>query len=68
MQNPPFKSLLDGIGNGVGYSIVLLVVGFFRELLGSGKLFGKVVHTPRHRGRLVHAERPNAALTRERSS
>lgn len=43
MQNPPMKSLLDGIGNGLGYSLVLLVVGFFRELLGSGKLFGKVV-------------------------
>jgi len=43
MQNPPMKSLLDGIGNGLGYSLVLLVVGFFRELLGSGKLFGQVV-------------------------
>ena len=43
MQNPPMKSLLDGIGNGLGYSLVLLIVGFFRELLGSGKLFGKVV-------------------------
>jgi Na+-transporting NADH:ubiquinone oxidoreductase subunit D len=43
MQNPPFKSLLDGIGNGLGYSLVLLVVGFFRELLGAGKLFGKSI-------------------------
>jgi Na+-transporting NADH:ubiquinone oxidoreductase subunit D len=43
MQNPPFKSLLDGIGNGLGYSVVLLAVGFFRELFGSGKLFGHEV-------------------------
>lgn len=40
MQNPPVDSFLDGIGNGLGYSIILLAVGFFRELLGSGKLFG----------------------------
>jgi Na+-transporting NADH:ubiquinone oxidoreductase subunit D len=40
MQNPPGKSLLDGIGNGLGYSVVLLAVAFFRELLGSGKLYG----------------------------
>ncbi len=43
MQNPPGKSLLDGLGNGLGYSAVLLIVGFFRELLGSGKLFGHEV-------------------------
>jgi len=40
MQNPPMASLLDGIGNGLGYSLILIVVGFFRELLGAGKLFG----------------------------
>ncbi|MBU0553849.1 NADH:ubiquinone reductase (Na(+)-transporting) subunit D [Myxococcota bacterium] len=40
MQNPPGLSALDGLGNGFGYSIVLLFVGFFRELFGSGKLFG----------------------------
>ena len=33
-------SLLDGIGNALGYSFILLVVGFFRELIGSGKLWG----------------------------
>ena len=43
MQNPPFDSLLDGIGNGLGYSLILLIVGFFRELGGSGKLFGHQV-------------------------
>ena len=40
MQNGPVASFLDGIGNGLGYSLVLMVVAFFRELLGAGKLFG----------------------------
>ena len=40
MQNPPIASLIDGIGNGFGYGLVLLLVGFFRELFGSGKLYG----------------------------
>ena len=40
MQNGPKLSLLDGLGNGLGYSVVLLAVAFFRELFGSGKLFG----------------------------
>ena len=40
MKNPPVASFIDGIGNGLGYSVVLLSVGFFRELFGSGKLFG----------------------------
>lgn len=40
MKNKPWMSFLDGIGNGLGYSIVLIFVGFFRELIGSGKLFG----------------------------
>lgn len=40
MKNPPLMSFFDGIGNGLGYSLILLSVGFFRELLGTGKLFG----------------------------
>ncbi|MDG1938318.1 MAG: NADH:ubiquinone reductase (Na(+)-transporting) subunit D [Pseudomonadales bacterium] len=40
MKNPPWPSFLDGFGNGLGYSVVLLFVAFFRELLGAGKLFG----------------------------
>lgn len=40
MKNPPIPSLMDGIGNGLGYSVVLLAVGFVRELFGSGSLFG----------------------------
>jgi Na+-transporting NADH:ubiquinone oxidoreductase subunit D len=43
MQNPPLRSLLDGIGNGLGYSLVLLLVALSRELLGAGKVFGFVV-------------------------
>mgnify|MGYP001198502059 CR=1 FL=1 len=40
MQNGPVASFIDGIGNGVGYSLVLLIVAFFRELLGAGRLLG----------------------------
>lgn len=40
MKNPPGLSFLDGIGNGLGYSLVLVLVAFFRELLGAGKLLG----------------------------
>ncbi|MEE9532491.1 MAG: NADH:ubiquinone reductase (Na(+)-transporting) subunit D [Syntrophobacteria bacterium] len=40
MKNRPRSSLLDGIGNGLGYGVVLLIVAFFRELFGSGTLFG----------------------------
>lgn len=40
LKNPPGLSFLDGLGNGFGYTFVLLFVGFFRELFGSGKLLG----------------------------
>ncbi len=40
MKNPPLPSFLDGIGNGLGYSLVLIVVGTLRELFGAGTLFG----------------------------
>ena len=40
LGNKPFASLIDGIGNGVGYAMILVIVAFFRELLGSGTLFG----------------------------
>ncbi len=40
MKNKVWLSFLDGIGNGLGYSLILLAVGFVRELFGSGKLFG----------------------------
>ena len=40
MKNPPMASFYDGIGNGLGYSMILMVVAFFRELFGAGKLWG----------------------------
>ena len=40
LGNKPFASLLDGLGNGLGYALILIIVAFFRELLGSGTLFG----------------------------
>ncbi|MCL6414767.1 NADH:ubiquinone reductase (Na(+)-transporting) subunit D [Aestuariirhabdus sp. Z084] len=43
MKNPPVISFIDGIGNGLGYSIVLLAMAFIRELFGAGKLFGVTI-------------------------
>lgn len=40
MANKPWPSFLDGIGNGIGYTLILVIVAFFRELLGSGTLLG----------------------------
>ena len=40
LQNPPLVSMVDGLANGLGYAIVLAIIGFFRELLGTGKVFG----------------------------
>jgi Na+-transporting NADH:ubiquinone oxidoreductase subunit D len=47
LGNGPWRAFLDGIGNALGYGIILVIVGFFRELLGSGTLFGfKVLGNP----------------------
>ena len=43
MQNPPLQSILDGIGNALGYSLILMMTAFLRELFGSGSLFGITV-------------------------
>lgn len=40
MANKPWPAFLDGVGNGLGYTVILIIVGFFRELLGSGTLLG----------------------------
>ncbi len=45
LKNAPIPSLIDGLGNGIGYSFVLLFVGFFRELFGAGKLLGYSIFT-----------------------
>src|SRR5690606_4158234 len=47
LSNKPWRSFLDGIGNAAGYCLILIIVGFFRELLGSGTLLGfKVLGDP----------------------
>ena len=46
LGNKPFASLMDGLGNGLGYALILFIVAFFRELLGSGTLFGIQVIPP----------------------
>ena len=43
MKNPPIASFLDGVGNGLGYGLILMLVGFFRELFGAGSLFGVTI-------------------------
>ena len=43
MKNSPWISFVDGIGNGLGYSVVLIIIGFVRELFGSGKVLGMTV-------------------------
>ena len=50
MQNGPKLSFLDAVGNAAGYGLVLLAVAFFRELLGSGSLFGVTLMTPTTQG------------------
>ncbi|PKM13558.1 MAG: NADH:ubiquinone reductase (Na(+)-transporting) subunit D [Gammaproteobacteria bacterium HGW-Gammaproteobacteria-3] len=51
MKNPPLESFIDGVGNGLGYSLILVIVAFFRELLGSGKLLGiEVFHLSKDGG------------------
>jgi len=50
MQNPPKLSLIDGVANGLGYSIVLMAVALFRELFGSGSVFGYTILQPVNQG------------------
>jgi Na+-transporting NADH:ubiquinone oxidoreductase subunit D len=50
MQNPPKLSFIDGVGNGLGYALVLMLVAFMRELFGSGKVFGFTVLQPVNEG------------------
>lgn len=50
MQNPPLQSFLDGVGNGAGYSLILLTVGIIRELTGAGRLLGITLLQPVNEG------------------
>jgi len=43
LQNPPILSIVDGIANGIGYAAILAIIGFFRELLGTGEIFGRTI-------------------------
>ena len=40
LQNPPFESVVDGLANGIGYALILIIIGLFRELIGSGTILG----------------------------
>lgn len=50
MHNPPALSALDGLGSGLGYSLILILVGTIRELFGSGTLLGVTIMTTVHDG------------------
>jgi len=50
MKNDVKTSFMDGLGNGLGYSVILITVGFFRELFGSGKIYGYSVLTSTNDG------------------
>ena len=43
MKEPPLESFVDGLGNGIGYGVILVIVAALRELIGSGKLFGVTI-------------------------
>jgi Na+-transporting NADH:ubiquinone oxidoreductase subunit D len=43
LQNPPILSIVDGVANGVGYAVILAIIGFFRELLGTGEIMGRQI-------------------------
>ena len=43
LQNRPIVSMIDGLANGLGYAVALAIIGFFRELLGTGQVFGHTI-------------------------
>ena len=62
LQNPPYESFLDGIGNGLGYSIILVLVATFREVLGSGTWLGFRVLPEAYPGNLLMLLPPGAFI------
>lgn len=63
LGNKPWESFLDGVGNGLGYGAILIAVGFFRELFGSGSLFGyQIISTATKEGLLTIPEYMNNGL------
>ncbi len=62
LQNPPLESFLDGIGNGLGYSVVLLIVASAREILGSGEWYGMQILPGGYMGNGLAALPPGAFI------
>ncbi|MFT4521176.1 MAG: Na+-transporting NADH:ubiquinone oxidoreductase subunit D [Bacteroidia bacterium] len=62
MANKPWPSVLDAIGNGLGYSVILIAVAFFRELFGSGSLFGYSIFGESYTGNGVMMSPVGAAI------
>ena len=62
LQNPVGMSILDGLGNGLGYSIILIAVAVFRELLGDGSLYGHRIMPESYSGNLVMMLPPGAFM------
>lgn len=62
LQNPPWRSILDGIGNGLGYSIILVLVAFCRELLGAGTVYGLRVLPEAYTSNLLMVLPPGAFI------
>ncbi len=62
LQNPPLESFLDGIGNGLGYSVVLLIVASAREILGSGEWYGMQILPDGYMGNGLAALPPGAFI------
>jgi len=62
LQNPPLPSFLDGLGNGLGYSIILIAVAAFRELLGSGEILGYRLLPEAYQGNLLMVLPPGAFI------
>ena len=62
MQNPPLQSFYDGLGNGLGYSVILLIVAALRELLGAGTLYGKMIMPENYLGNGLAVLAPGAFI------
>ncbi len=62
MQNPPRQAFMDGLGNGLGYSAILIIVGTFRELIGAGTLFGARVLPESYAGNGLMVIAPGAFI------
>ncbi len=62
LQNPPYPAFIDGIGNGIGYGIVLILVASFRELFGSGSLLGYQIMPDAYQPNLLMVLAPGAFI------